>query len=222
MIRRAFEMKLDGKTDKEIKEYLDNAGYERTTKKGDVLKMSEKNLYKMWVDEFYYGMWIHGDMVTDLREVSPYYKPLITEEEFWILKERSNKGRRLVETYKTKDEFEALRPFDNGFLVTEEGHSFTFNLPNKTRFLKKIEGTDKKLEDVVALHQMHYSVGNKNSQYYQMSITANEVCDAVIEKLETMMVSKKDFDNYKKYCELKIKEINTEIRSKVTSRRLER
>lgn len=42
----------------------------------------------MFKDEFYYWMLLNWDTITDLRDnvLNPYYKAVITEEEYQILK----------------------------------------------------------------------------------------------------------------------------------------
>ena len=102
--------------------------------------MNVKNIYKLWIDEFYYGMLVYGNTTTDLREYNPYYKPVITEEQHIILKERYNeRGKLLLTQSKTYEEFDEIKPFDNGFIRTEDNHSLTFSLPNKKRFYTKVE-----------------------------------------------------------------------------------
>jgi len=96
-------------------------------------------LNNVFRDEFYYGMLISGDTVTDLNEVSEYYKPMITKAEFQILQEKYQENPIVQVKYKTKDDYEDIKVFDSDFLVSEDNYSLTFTLPNRKRYLTKIE-----------------------------------------------------------------------------------
>ncbi len=81
-------MKLQKKTNSSIVKWL-NENWFRYTVDGVEKELTEKSLAKKRKDPFYYGILIHGTDESDQREVNPYYKPLITEEEYNILLERS-------------------------------------------------------------------------------------------------------------------------------------
>ncbi len=164
--------KLDGETDEKIANFLNANGYKRTLIKSEEEKeMNSKNIYKLWINPFYYGIFVHGQSIRDLREENDYYKPMISEEQHAILKGRyDDKNKKIVYGANT-DEYSELRPFDNDFIVDEDGNTFSFGLPNKKRFYAKIEkakqeGKELSLKDIVSPHQMTYSCGNKNSKSY--------------------------------------------------------
>ena len=54
-------------------------------------------------------------------EVNPYFKPIVSEDEFQILQESYYLNpASLVYRSKTKDEYENLKVFDIDFLFTED------------------------------------------------------------------------------------------------------
>jgi hypothetical protein len=74
----------------------------------------------MFRDEFYYGMFINGDTITDLRETNRFYKPTITEEQFQILQDRYYKNPIVISKSKTKDIYDDIKVFDIDFILTDD------------------------------------------------------------------------------------------------------
>lgn len=79
LIVNAWELRKEGKSLKEITEYLNGNGYGRTTKKGRVIKMTTQILTDLFKDPFYYGILIQNKQSVDLRELYDF-QPAITEE----------------------------------------------------------------------------------------------------------------------------------------------
>jgi DNA invertase Pin-like site-specific DNA recombinase len=227
LMKEAFMRKLDGETDEKIGNFLNANGYKRTILKSEEDKeMNPKNIYKLWINPFYYGMFVHGQSIRDLREENDYYQPMISEEQHAILKERyDNKNKKIVYGANT-DEYSELRPFDNDFIVDEDGNTFSFWLPNKKRFNDKIEKAKKEgkiitLKDIVQPHQMTYSCGNKHSKSYGVSATAQDIDKAIIERLKSFQVSEKDFASYKNFASVKLKEIGVSTMEQINLKQLE-
>lgn len=228
LIQEAFERKLNGETDEEITNFLNTNGYKRVLKSGKwELEMSAKNIYRLWIDEFYYGILVYGNTVTDVREYNPYYKPVITEEQHIILKERYNeRGKILLTQSKTYEEFDEIKPFDNGFIRTEDNHSLTFSLPNKKRFYIKLDearksGKKVSISDFVDSHQIWYRCGNKHSKDYNLQVTAEEVEKAVMDKLSSFHLTPEHFEKYREYGSSEIKRIGKDSMERIASKQLE-
>lgn len=140
LIKKAFEMKLEWIVESRIKEFLDASWFHRKFKNDGRKEYIKKSLLnKMFRDDFYYWKLISWDNFVDLLEVNPYFKPIVSEDEFQILQERYYLNpASLVYRSKTKDEYENLKVFDIDFLLTEDNFWLTFNIPNKKRFSDKI------------------------------------------------------------------------------------
>lgn len=227
LIKEAFIRKLDGETDEKITNFLNANGYRRTlTKSEEELEMNEKNIYKLWINPFYYGILIHGQTTTELAKFNQYYEPIITEEQYWVLKGRyDDKTKKGPHTEKL-DVYDEICPFENGFIQTEDGHGLTFTLPNKKRFFDKLDKVNQSgeklfLRDVVSPSQIFYRCGNKNSKYYNLQVQADEVDTAIIKILKNFRVWDKEFQQYLDYSNIQIKEIEVKNQEKIANKNLE-
>lgn len=133
-------MKLEWIVESRIKEFLDASWFHRKFKNNWRKEYIKKSLLnKMFRDDFYYWKLISWDNFVNLLEVNPYFKPIVSEDEFQILQESYYLNpASLVYRSKTKDEYENLKVFDIDFLLTEDNFWLTFNIPNKKRFSDKI------------------------------------------------------------------------------------
>jgi hypothetical protein len=91
----------------------------RENKKGNK-PVNAKMLYSVRVEEFYYGMYVYGNSVVDLREVNPYFKPLITEDEHCILLERFKKKAKQTLLSTKEDKYAAVRPIPKGMFKSSD------------------------------------------------------------------------------------------------------
>jgi hypothetical protein len=132
LMRKAFAMKIyEKKTDKQIIQRLKSKGFQRENNKN---QLSETTINKAWKDPFYYGMFQRGQSVVDLREVSNLYQPMITEDEYNILRGRYADKRKLETIKKKKSEYDCISPLPEGMLIMQDdGFKFTRYLPNKQR-----------------------------------------------------------------------------------------
>lgn len=222
IIQEAFMRKLRWETDEKITNFINASWYRRITKsRKEEKEMNVKNIYKLWIDEFYYGILIHGAYTTDLRNVE-YYKPMITEEQHLVLRARYEDNTKYATKFEQIDEFKNLAPFDNKLVQTEDGSSMTFTLPNKHRFLEKITKANEvwellTLEDVVSLSQIRYRCGNKHSKHYNIEVVAEDIDNAVTQKLKNFRVSDDEFQKYLEYWIWVIRELTESSQEKIWS-----
>ncbi len=186
VIRKAFEKKIyENWTDAKIVDFVNWSWYKRIIKKTwKEVKLNDGHLYSMWTDEFYYWYNVVGWYVINLTELNTWYEPMISEAEFTILYNRyksNNKNTSKLQKWQVtvKSENNDLMIIENGFMKNENWKWFTFGLPNKSRYLKKLEEERLKwnnfnLSDVVKDHQMEYSCSDKENNYYN-SITVEEL-----------------------------------------------
>lgn len=220
-------MKLNGETDEKITKYINIHWYKRILKKsGKELIMNSKNIGKIWVDEFYYGILIHWEATQDLREVNPYYKPVISEEQFQILKDRKEDRNKRWAVTKKKDVYEEISPFSNEFILTEDWYRLTFTLPNVQRFKKKLEKEKKEnpkttLEDVVNLDQMWFRCANRNSQFHNYQVKADAVDSAILDMLQGFTIWEKEYNEYVDFAKQQIDKIDYENKEKRVKKTLE-
>jgi len=121
LIQEAFRMKLDQEIESKIKDYLDSNWLVREFKKSwEQKEIARSLLNKIFRDEFYYGMFINWDTITDLRETNKYYKQVITEEQFQVLQDRYYKNPIVISKTKTKDVYEDIKAFDVDFIITAD------------------------------------------------------------------------------------------------------
>lgn len=227
LIKEAFEMKLNWEPESKIRDFLDANWYVREYKKAwDKRGISKTALNKMFRDEFYYGMFINWDTITNLRETNKYYSPLITEEQYQILQDRYYKNPIVVIKSKTKDIYDDIKTFDSDFLITEDNFSFTFSLPNKKRYFNKIEELSKEwkrveLQDIVKPNQIIYRSANKSSNFYNLSIKQSEIDNLIIKALENFKVWEKEYKEYLNFVITRLDIIEKTIKEKIASKNLE-
>lgn len=227
LIQEAFKMKLDGEKEALIQEWLNSNWYKRVYKKNRSDSDIGKNtLNKMFRDEFYYGMFINGESMSDLRETNPYYAPTITEEEFQVLQDRYYANPTVIAKSRTGDIYEELKAFDNSFILTEDNYHFTFSLPNKKRFDNKIKEALKNwkklsLQGVVKPHQIIYESKNKASKYLNYSIKLSDINEEIIDKLGRFKVGKKEFQEYIKFTNEQLDKIQLSTQEKISKKNAE-
>lgn len=103
-IRRAFEMKLEGKTLDEIAGFLNNKGYTRLNKDGEryAYKMNKQKLAKILKDPVYAGVLMYGKNKVQVVNLRDFYdfQPIISVEEFMRLNSIS-KREQLIKLAKS-------------------------------------------------------------------------------------------------------------------------
>ena len=220
LMQEAFQMKLYMReSDEKIAKWLNAHGFYRETKKAKK-PVSAKRLFDVWKDEFYYGMLISGETMTDQREINPHYEPLITEAEHQILLERYTEKNKKFTLKKEKDEYFDITPVPQWLVKTEDGYSMSRYLGNISRFhqrLAKIKKDNKNLGDVVKSHQIRYRMSNKASIYRNLEITFDEIEHAIIKKLDSIQIDQDSYQEYVSHINEKIDDINLKNREKRSS-----
>ena len=204
IIKEAFHMKLyEHKSDEDIWNWINASWYERTWKKKskNSWKINYKNLYRLWIDPFYYGLFLVWSYETNLNETNTYYKPMIEEEEHNVLIERYEKNTYHQLPTVIKEENETLMPYERWLITSEWWYAMTFNLPNKWRFKKKLEEVkatypDAKLSDVVDMSNISYKDAATKSKTNGLDIKASDIHKEVIAYLSTINISDEAFDLY--------------------------
>ena len=102
LIRKAWEMKLSGETNRDILKYLIQNGAKRMTKLSRKVKKvrpilpNKNSVGKMFSDPFYYGILVQADQEVDLRKITNF-QPMVSEEEYEAVQAiiaNTPKGRR--------------------------------------------------------------------------------------------------------------------------------
>lgn len=227
LIQEAFDKKLNGEVESNIKDFLSANWYVREfVKSWEKKEIWKSVLNKMFRDPFYYGMNIVWDTVTDLRESNEYYEPVISEEQFQVLQERYYKNPTVIKKSRTKDIYENIKVFDIDFIFTEDNYGFTFSLPNKKRYLDKIDKANKewkllKLENIVKPSQINYRCANKGSQDYGLSVSLADIDKKILEMLWDFKVSNEDFEKYVEFTNTRLENITMTTKEKTASKNLE-
>ncbi|MBN8643445.1 MAG: hypothetical protein J0L86_16660 [Flavobacteriales bacterium] len=148
---------------------------------------------------------------------SPYYQPLITEEEHKILLDRHLQANPTsLRAYKTKDEYDELKLIPNKFLRFEGEHGMIFELPNPKRHRSalanlKVSNPNASLKDIVKPHQFNYKLTGMKVNDKQFSISGEELIILISDFF------KKHFqineNNYEKYREFQINEYDKTIKN---------
>lgn len=86
IVRKAWEMRIEGGILKDIADYMNKHGYGRTLKKrpGTIQLMSAQKLVSLFQDPFYYGLLKQGGQSVLLTEIYDF-TPMVTEIEFNIV-----------------------------------------------------------------------------------------------------------------------------------------
>lgn len=206
LIKEAFQMKLyDNVSDQYVADWLIKRWFKLIHQTGEIDPLA-KNLHRAWRDPFYYGMFVFWKHSVDLKEVSKYYKPVITEEEHQILIERYYWNvKQRISPSATKDENSDFMPFNRGQFITHDGYVMVHNLPNKARFAKKLKELQKTnphatLWDVVKPSQIRYACKNKNSDMHWFEITFDKIEEVMMRFLKKHLIkSKKVHEMYTNY-----------------------
>lgn len=84
LVKDAFQMALEGKTQAEIAKYLNTMKF----KFRDKLRiMSENPVSRMLKDPFYAGVFVFGNEIANMQNADPLFEPIITPREFFLIRE---------------------------------------------------------------------------------------------------------------------------------------
>lgn len=215
LMKRAFEMKIyEDKSDQEIADWLNANGFVREFKTWNK-SVKAKRLTEVWRNEVYYGMYVSNDGYYDLRELNPYYKPMITEAEFNLLREKLSKWKK---TKRWKEENKEYYPFPKGLLKAPDGSSFSCTLPNSHRFkakFSKLKETKRNARygEVIKPVNIHFRVMNNSSKFKNLKLSFDQIEPKIIEILNQMKIDEKAYNEYVNFAETQIDVINKKKRT---------
>ena len=159
---------------------------------------SEKNLYKLWIDPFYCGLWLYDNNEVDLSEF-PDYAPMITKEEHRILVAQYERMVPKLSLKKRKDEMDEITPISNTLIRSIDGATLSMTLPNKHRHVKNLKEAREKnkqatLKDIVSPDQIYYRVARKDSKNYNLSMRFSEISASIYKQLLKLKVNEEEYE----------------------------
>ena len=186
LIKRGFEMYLEGYSQRDIQNFWRQNDVHRMTK----LTRKNKNIKRINVydsdstigmilgDPFYYGILVQGGQQVDLREILPNFKPMLTEEEFGRIQTlRGNLKKIVSASVKAKDD-KAFIPFRQLMRCGECGN-FMHVARSKSHSGKKY---------------LYFRCGNPECTREQKSVRAQVFLDYFYNTLEALHFGKKEID----------------------------
>lgn len=210
--KKAFKFKIyENKSDVYIANWLRNKWYvkQKYDENGRVREekeFNEKNMKRIRLDTFYYGLYEYWENQIDLRdnEINPDYEPMISEEEYIRLLEVLDNNKKKA-SYKTiKDENILLMPLPQWFVKSPDWTSLSFYVVTKNRFRKKlkklqVENPDLILADVVESKHIRYRNAVKKSSSYGTEVKYEQIELLIIEALDSMKIDDKTYEKFVLY-----------------------
>ncbi len=196
LIQKGWEMRVNGITIKEVLEFW------QENKVGYMTKITRKNKVQRWIgmskatasnlfkDPFYYGILKQSEQMVDLREVTPNFKPMITEEAFKTVQEMSYGAARYG---RGRRKNEASYPFKGLVHCAECGSVMRVG---KSR---SCDGS----------HYLYYRCDNKECPV--KNVRAKVLFDDLYEQLDNFTFTDDDYSKYNKaimnYTEEQMREL---------------
>lgn len=218
LMKEAFRLKIEeNHSYQKISEFLKNEGFIRKFKNGrtnDVV--TPQMLSNIFRDSFYYGVYTRNGIDIDLRE-NTNFEPLISEEDFFRLQDLIDNKEKNIVSIKKK---ENLFPVKNGLVKCVCGSTRNLGIPNKSRFIKKLEKLKKEnpeaeLEDVLPLKNITLDCQNKDCEH--KGVIKMDVIDEKIKRyLKEFKVTKEDYEEYKESAKEELDEKYNKIDEKIT------
>ena len=210
LIRRAFEMKIYWKkSDKEIVNRLNSAWFTRDWLDA---KINISWINSLWKDPFYYWIFWRSWIPVDLIEKNPQYKPVISKEEFEVLKERYEDKTKKYVNMKNKDEYSDISPLPTGIMIQKESNiSFTRYIPSIKRHKEKLEKLketepDATLADIIKPYQIYYTAKNHMWKIHE-EIHYDVIHKAIGELFDSIKLTKAWYNNYINFLSKQLAEI---------------
>ena len=223
LMQEAFRMKVEDRaSDEVIAAWLNAHWYYRETIKWNKKKpVSAKLLWDVRVDEFYYWVYIVWKNTQDLREI-PWYNfiPMISKERHDILYERRLANDKHVDIKITggrRDEYAYSIP--DKMLKTRDGYILTWYILKKWSLKKKLEklrqdNPELELKDIIESKNVRYEVKHneakdkspytKDKNWKYLSINQDILEKAIYEKLSSIVIPKKAYDEYVSFAKNRI------------------
>lgn len=206
LIKQAWQMRLQGMTEKKVCDWLNEEGFYREVKspskqnKRSLMTTSKINV--MFKDTFYFGeMTLNGDTV-NLNDIEGYgFEPVVTKEQFYAVQSLPSKRG----SYKKSSLYLSNHIFDANI----QGLAYK---PSKIR-------------NKSGNHYLYYQVDNKHKLKYPPEVRKKlkairaklilEYFEKLLSNFDVSKFSKKDFDHY-------IKETQSYIQHQRDSKETER
>ncbi len=224
LMKEAFRLKVEDKaSDKYIAEWL-NANWFYKMRWWAKQKVKAPALSEVWIDPFYYWMYVVWKNTQDLREVEWLnFVPMITEEWHNILMDRYYSKRKKVEIKATarKDEYAFSIP-DWMLKLRGTDYALTAYITKKNHRLKmyeraKNDNPNLELENFIQSSWVRYEIKtnwvkdkktSKTSKGVTISINQDVIEAAIMKVLSTIKVSEKEYKEYVKVFNNKMKEVS--------------
>ncbi len=212
LIKEAFHLKIyQHKTNVYIANRLNNNWWKKIVK-GKAQFADDNKLAALWKDPFYYWKYVVWGNSADQFEMNPDYKPMISFSEYEILQTLWRRKWLNVKK-KRKEELDEITSIPWSMIKSEDGYTFSPNLPNKKRYTTKLTELLKTkptatLQDVVQSHQIRYSVKQKSSQYTNLEATWIYLERQIASFLRTFKISKSQYDDYVWFMKNKLDELH--------------
>jgi len=218
LMKNAFRKKINNpekRTDEKLAKRLNENWFRKTNRAWKETKVTAKKLWEQWKSHLYYGLYIHWNSEYDLRENQrDTFEPMIDEYDHKIIIQRSIK-ESFRYTQEVKAENKQIFPIDKGFVQWSDWAKFSPEIPNKGRYkpkLLELQKTNPKatLADIIQPHQIKYTIKQKTSKLKWLSITLEEILDAVKNMLDSVEIDQVWYDAYLKEMKARIQEEDVE------------
>ena len=203
LIKRGFEMYLEGYSQRDIQAFWRQNDVHRMTK----LTRKNKNIRRINVydsdstigmilgDPFYYGVLVQGGQQVDLREILPNFKPMITEEQFGKVQTLRGNLKKIVSASVKAQDDKAFIPFRQLMRCGECGN-FMHVARSRSRTGKKY---------------LYFRCGNPECTRKQKSVRVQVFLDQFYGTLEALNFGKKELEELRKHLSDYINVRHTEL-----------
>lgn len=229
LMKEAFRLKVEKKaSDKYIADWLNaNGFYKRKWKKKE--KVTYASLGKVWIDTFYYWVYVNWQNTTDLRTVEWLnFIPLISEERHNILMDRYLDKHKPVEVKSSERTDEYAFSLPVRMLKTKEWHALVPYITKKKHRLELYEkalqtNPSLKLEKFIESSRVRYELktnsaknlkSSKTKDNVSLSVNQDVVEEEIMKVLSKINISDKHYKSYVKYIEDKMDEITKDNQGK--------
>lgn len=207
LMKKAFQMKLyDKKSNVYIADRLNAHWYIREFQNGRKEKVKSRNLWDIRKKRIYYWVYENWENSIDFRnsDLNPYFEPIITEDEYYILNPIDSSKKEKVRTIHWKEENYEIRPYTQWMVTTIDWYAVTPTYPNPKRFEKKLqklldEWKNITMADVREPNQIRCECKVKQSKYHKLAIPYSEIEQVIISLLSTIEISDDDYEEYRKF-----------------------
>lgn len=209
LVRKGWEMKLEGKGNKEVLKYWLQSGMKRKTKitrknkQQRIVKPNINTPTQVFGDSFYYGVLVQAEQEVDLRLVMDDFKPMVTEEEYnqvQAIIAANPHGKTGKTSKKNRATFYPLRGLVRCGVCGNIMYPGASKSHNGERYL-------------------YYRCDNKHCERTQKSVRAQVIFDVLYAALDSIKFTEKEYKLYSKKFESLSDKQMTELKTKRRSLR---